>query len=109
MQPKTLAEFYEKVFGRKPDMADDGEGYGWQVGSSFFGIMKHSEINGKSKEPARILFNFETSEIQEEFKRISGFGAKVIKEPYEMGGNMWIATFEDPDGNLFQLMTPWEE
>ena len=33
--------------------------------------------------------------------------AKVIQEPYEMGGGM-IATFADPDGNYFQLMTPWD-
>ncbi len=34
-------------------------------------------------------------------------GAVVIKEPYEMQG-MWIATLADPDGNYFQLMSPWE-
>ncbi len=28
----------------------------------------------------------------------------------DMGENTdgWIATFSDPDGNYFQLMTPWE-
>jgi len=28
-----------------------------------------------------------------------------------MGENskFWIATLADPDGNLFQLVTPWEE
>ena len=38
-------------------------------------------------------------------------GANVVKELYEMEGmqGMWIATFADPDGNYFQLMTPWEE
>jgi predicted lactoylglutathione lyase len=24
-------------------------------------------------------------------------------------GEMWIATFADPDGNYFQLMSPWEK
>lgn len=28
---------------------------------------------------------------------------KTLAEFYE-----WIATFSDPDGNYFQLMTPWE-
>jgi predicted enzyme related to lactoylglutathione lyase len=32
----------------------------------------------------------------------------VVKEPYELQG-MWIATFADPDGNYFQLTSPWEE
>ena len=45
--------------------------------------------------------------MEKEFKRIEKTGATVIKEPYEMQGAM-IATFADPDGNYFQLMTPWE-
>ena len=103
--PKVLAWFYEKVLG-KPDM-QDGDWYGWMVGRAFFNIGEHSEVKGNAKEPARVMFNFETAQVKEEFERIKGVGAKVIKEPYEMGGT-WIATFEDPDGNYFQLMSPWE-
>lgn len=105
-QPKVMAAFYEKVFGSKPGMSE-GEWSGWQVGNSFFSIGKHSEITGTAKEPQRILFNFETKEVKEEFERIKAAGATVIKGPYEMGGG-WIATFADPDGNYFQLVTPWE-
>ncbi len=107
MQPKVMAEFYQKVFG-KPDMTE-GEWLGWKVGSSFFSVGQHSEMNGSSKEPGRVMFNLETSEVKEEFERIKAVGAKVIKEPYEMDGSMWIATFADPDGNYFQLMTPWKD
>lgn len=106
MQPKVLAAFYEKVFGKKPDMEDGGYS-GWMVGSCFFTVGEHSEAEGKSKQPARIMFNFETSEVKEEFERIKGLGAEVIKEPYQMG-EAWIATLADPDGNYFQLMSPWE-
>jgi len=35
------------------------------------------------------------------------FNTEVVKEPYEMG-KLWIATLADPDGNYFQLMSPWE-
>lgn len=106
MQPKIMAEFYEKVFGKKPDMSED-KWYGWQVGSSFFGIGEHSEMEGKNKQGGRIMFNLETKEVKDEFERIKKTGAQVIKEPYEMSG-AWIATFADPDGNYFQLMSPWE-
>ena len=110
-QPKVLAEFYEKVLGRKPDMSEDGKWYGWMVQSAFLGIGAHSEVHGQSKEPARIMFTFQTKEVKEEFERIKATGATVIKEPYTMpeGPQMWIATFTDPDGNYFQLMSPWEE
>ncbi len=106
MQPKELAAFYEKVFQKKPDMAE-GNWSGWQVGDCFFNIGEHSEVKGKAKEPQRLILNFAIKEVKEEFERIKALGATVIKEPYEMQG-MWIATFADPDGNYFQLMTPWE-
>ena len=105
-KPKELAAFYEKVFGKAPDMTD-GNWSGWSVGGCYLSIGEHSEVKGKSKEPARIMFNFETSEVKEEFERIKKTGAKVVAEPYEMEGS-WVATFEDLDGNYFQLMSPWE-
>ncbi len=105
-QQKVLAEFYQKVFEKEPDMADGGYS-GWLVGKTFFAVGEHSDIKNKSKEPARFIFNFETIDVKKEFNRIKNIGAEVIKEPYEMGG-AWIATLADPDGNYFQLMTPWE-
>lgn len=105
--PKVLADFYEKVFARPADWSDEGW-VGWQVGDASITIGEHSEVKGVSKEPARLMFNFETNEVKEEFERIKKTGAKVVQEPYEMGG-MWIATFADPDNNYFQLMPPWED
>lgn len=105
-QAKEMAEFYKKVFDKEPDM-EDGGWYGWSVGNTFLTIGEHSEVKERAQEPQRIIFNFETNEVKEEFERIKGVGATVVKEPYEMGG-AWIATLADPDGNYFQLMTPWD-
>lgn len=105
-KPKALAEFYEKVFGRASDWTD-GDWSGWQVGKTQLAIGEHSEVKGKAKEPQRVILNFETSEVTEEFERIKKLGAVVVKAPYEMQG-AWIATLADPDGNYFQLMSPWE-
>ena len=47
-----------------------------------------------------------------EFKRIKGTGATVVQEPYQPGPEgsgseeFWMATFEDPDGNYFQIASP---
>ena len=114
--PKVLAEFYEKVFGKPADWSDGGW-YGWQIGNTQLTIGEHSEVKGKAKEPQRLIINFETDKVKEEFERIKAAGAEVIKEPYEMsaegestaeGNGMLIATFADPDGNYFQLMSPWD-
>lgn len=106
--PKELAAFYRKVFEKAPDM-EEGGWSGWSIGNTFITIGEHSEVKGKSKEPQRVIFNFETEEVAQEFERISKIdGATVVKEPYDMGG-AWIATLSDPDGNYFQLMSPWEQ
>ena len=105
-QTKAMAGFYEGVLGKPPDMADAEHGFfGWQLGAVHFSILDHSEMGGKTKDPGRLMLNFETSQVKEEFERVRELGATVIKEPYEMGGGV-IATLADPDGNYFQFVTP---
>jgi predicted enzyme related to lactoylglutathione lyase len=105
-QPVALAAFYEKALGKPADMIDKDNGFwGWRVGSAFFTVLEHSAMVGRAKEPGRVMFNFETGQVQEEFERIKGLGGVVIKAPYQMGEG-WIATLADPDGNYFQLVTP---
>jgi predicted enzyme related to lactoylglutathione lyase len=106
MQLKVLAAFYEKVLGKPADMVEEEYGFhGWQVGSGYLSVMEHSEMGGSAKDPGRIMLNFETPQVKEEFARIQALGGTVIRAPYEMGGG-WIATLADPDGNYFQLVTP---
>jgi predicted enzyme related to lactoylglutathione lyase len=104
--PKALKEFYTKVLG-KPAWEDDAF-VGWQAGNGMLMIGEHSEVKGRNEMPGRIILNFQTSNVKGEFERIKGFGAAVAHEPYQPGGapDMWLATFEDPDGNYFQLASP---
>lgn len=107
-QPLVLASFYEKVLGKPADMVDPDNGFwGWQVGNVFLGILTHSEMGGNTKDPGRVMLNFETQQVKEEFERLKAIGATVIREPYDMGEDGGsIATLADPDGNYFQLMNP---
>jgi predicted enzyme related to lactoylglutathione lyase len=108
-QPAAMAAFYAKVIGKPADMVDAENGFhGWSVGSAFFSVLEHSEMGGSTKDPGRVMFNFETTDVQGEFERIKSAGCVVIRAPYEMGGG-WIATLADPDGNYFQLVTPMGE
>jgi predicted enzyme related to lactoylglutathione lyase len=105
-QSKVLAAFYENVIGKPPDMVDLENGfYGWQAGGGFLGVLDHSEMGGKTKDPGRVMINFETNQVQEEFDRIKALGGTEIHAPYQMGEGL-IATLADPDGNYFQLMNP---
>lgn len=105
-QPQELAAFYEKVIGKPADMVEQEQGfYGWQVGSAFLSVLEHSKMDGQTKDPGRVMLNFETAQVQDEFERIKALGALVIAMPYQIGEG-WLATLADPDGNYFQLMTP---
>jgi predicted enzyme related to lactoylglutathione lyase len=105
-QPAKLAAFYEKVLGKPADMVDqENHFWGWQAGSANISVLEHSEMEGSAKNPGRVMFNFETPQVKEEFERIKAFGGTVIREPYEIGGG-WVATLADPDGNYFQLVSP---
>lgn len=105
-QPAVLADFYAGVLGKPADMVDAEHGFhGWDAGGCYFSILSHSEMGGNTKDPGRVMINFETATVQEEFDRIKALGATVIREPYGMGDGS-IATLADPDGNYFQLITP---
>ena len=105
--PKKLSEFYKKVFDKDPDFNEGGYA-GYKLGESMFVIGPHDKVHGENKTPERVIFNFETEDVEGDFKRIKDMGAKVIKEPYDPSGgkDMSIATFADPDGNYFQLASP---
>jgi len=105
--PGELGAFYAKALDRDPDMTD-GAWSGWSIDGSWFSIVGHDKVTGQASEPERLILNLETPDVQAEFERIRDAGATVVKEPYDLEG-MKVATLADPDGNYFQLMSPWEQ
>lgn len=109
--PKALGEFYTKVLGQPGWQQDDWYGFG--IGETSLMIGPHSEVKGSNKTPGRLIINFETENLQNEYKRIKDLGAQIIAEPYQPSQDnnpeAWLATFSDPDGNYFQLATPWKQ
>ena len=106
--PKRLVEYYTKVLG-EPGYAE-GQYTGWMIGSGFVTVGPHSEVLGRNPAPGRLIWNIETPNVQEVFERFKAAGGIVVTEPYSFEGapGSSIATFEDPDGNYFQLMSPME-
>jgi predicted enzyme related to lactoylglutathione lyase len=108
---KKLADFYTQVLGApNPDWSDESNGwFGFQAGDGSVVIGPHSEVKGKNQQPGRLMLTFTTGDVKGDFERIKSLGAEVVAEPYEPGGGggMQMCTFADPDGNYFQLTTPW--
>jgi predicted enzyme related to lactoylglutathione lyase len=108
--PQRLAEYYTRLFGT-PGW-DDGGFTGWQLGSGSFMVGPHDQVKGSSKEPGRVIWNVESADVLGDFERLKSAGAVVVREPYSPGeapaggSEVLIATFADPDGNYFQLVSP---
>jgi len=105
-----LAKFYEQKVGLKITfeavIGEKDEGlyvFEMPAGSAFY-IVDHSEVKGKNKTPARTIINFEVGNIKEDVKKLEKAGVKKIQDIYHMEDYGYIATFEDVDGNYFQLV-----
>lgn len=104
--PDRLAAYYARLFG-EPTWNDGGY-TGWMVGAGAVTIGPHSEVTGSNTQPGRLIWNIESSDVAGDFERFKAAGAVVVREPYGFEGapDSRIATFSDPDGNYFQLMSP---
>jgi predicted enzyme related to lactoylglutathione lyase len=105
---ERLVEYYTRVLG-EPGFTDSGY-TAWQLGSGWVTIGPHSEVKGPNTAPGRIIWNIETKDVAADFERMKAAGGIVVTAPYEFegGSGSSIATFADPDGNYFQLMSPME-
>ena len=105
---QRLADYYTTILG-KPGFEENGF-TGWQLGSGWLTIGSHDQVKGKNAHPGRLIWNLETPDVKSAFETLRAAGAIVVREPYhpDEAGEMWIATFADPDDNYFQLMSPME-
>lgn len=106
---KKLAKFYREVVGLKQagvmEIGEKGEeGYEFDLPGANLYILDHSKVKSKSKEPSRVMFNLEVSDIEKEVARLKKAKVKPVQDIYHIQGYGLIATFADPDGNYFQFV-----
>src|SRR3989344_4315991 len=104
-----LAQFYREKVGLKQgeemEIGDKGEkGFDFELGGANLYILDHSEVKGKSNQASRVMFNLEVDAIEKEVERLKKENVKVQQDIYHVEGYGLIATFEDVDGNYFQLV-----
>lgn len=111
---KNLAVFYKEKVGLKStseaELGENGETnlFAFEMSGTSLYIVDHSEVKGSNKEPSRIIFNLEVDDIEEDVKRLEQKEVKKIQDIYHIEDYGYIATFEDLDGNYFQLVKTHE-
>ena len=98
-----LLPFYRDVVGLRVGVEAPGFVLFGDQTAPALAIGTHSEVRGRTAEPARHMVGLLTDDIHADTARFKAAGVRFIEEPNDQGGGFWLATFEDPDGNLIQL------
>lgn len=101
---KALA-FYSELFGWQKDQAMDmGE-------MGIYQLFSHEgrQIGGMFNKPADVpatfwLYYFNTGNIDEAGQKVTRGGGRVLLEPMEVPGGMFIIQCQDPQGAMFALV-----
>jgi predicted enzyme related to lactoylglutathione lyase len=101
-QPQVLIDWYANVLGLETnDQLGDGA---FNVAGGHIHIDGHTEIQGPTSEPARILVNLFVDDLAAERTRLQSQGVEFIRDPEREAWGGLITTFVDPDGNYLQLL-----
>ncbi len=106
---EDLANFYKDKVGL--EIKDEAEG---EDGSKMFElkagdgpsvyIMSSKDAKSGGQGSSRVSINIEVDDIEKEEKKGKDAGVKQVKEIHHLEGYGLIATYEDLDGNNFNLV-----
>ncbi len=99
---QRILPFYRDVLGLKPQMENDQFVVFESSSGAALAIGAHSDVKGRSRDPKRVMVDFNVDDCQAEYERLRGHGVDFIRAPSKEDGAI-IATFSDPDGNILQL------
>jgi predicted enzyme related to lactoylglutathione lyase len=108
----ALRAFYIDTLGLRPDSdRPQRVRFTWGVppGDLRLILGVHDQVDGVSREPARIMFNLLVEDIRAAAARLQAAGVTFSRPPGPEGWGGWVATFADPDGNILQLLQPARE
>lgn len=98
-----LLDFYENILGLNRH-SRHGDFVSFRWGKFRLGIGVHKLIEGSSKDSYRIMINFGTKDILPLVQQLKDKGVKFLREPDQEHWGGIVATLEDPDGNVIQLL-----
>jgi predicted enzyme related to lactoylglutathione lyase len=100
---ETMARFYRDRLGLTPRTSKpDFINFDW--GGVRLSVGVHDRVQGASRDPLRIMVNLAVDDIRGAHSRLAGAGVVFTRPPEREDWGGQVATFQDPDGNLLQLM-----
>lgn len=101
---QEMVRFYRDVLGL-PLHSDHGDFAAFQVRPGVrLSIGRHSQVRGPSRDPYRVMLNLQVADIHAAHQTLSRKGVAFLRPPEREEWGGWVATFQDPDGNVLQLL-----
>ena len=98
-----LRHFYIEVLGLSPRSDRPARiNFDWAGFRLTLGI--HDEVEGTNRQPARIMINFGTDDLDATHEILSRAGVRCLRPPAEEPWGGRVATYLDPDDNVLQLL-----
>ena len=101
--PARLVEFYRDVVQLPVDDTMGEIAFKLGPAGTLF-LVDHSQVSGPTREPARMILDIHLDGLDAEHARLKAAGVQFTREK---GVEFWggvISTFNDPDGNIIQLI-----
>jgi predicted enzyme related to lactoylglutathione lyase len=94
----NLLPFYRDVLGLTVSVQTPGF-----VVLGGLALGTHDRVRGRNADPARHMVGLTTDDLTGDWKRLKDAGVRFVEDPTDYG-TVRIATLEDPEGNLVQLL-----
>ena len=65
---------------------------------------RHTQVRGRARDPYRVMLHLKVRDIVAVCARLKDRGTVILREPERETWGGMVATFQDPDGNILQLL-----
>jgi uncharacterized protein len=100
--PLRSADFYERVFGWTVDRREEGRASFSDTTGNVYGAWVTDQAI--AREPGLLPYIY-VDHIEETLRQLVAEGGEVVTPAYREG-NLWVATFHDPAGNVLGV---WQD
>jgi len=97
-QAEAMKDWYRRCFG-----ISENEMGAFDFGGFLLFIESHSEVSGPTREPARILINFNVDDCRGIEAQLRAQNVRWVREVEQAPFGL-IGTLADPDGNYLQII-----
>lgn len=104
---KKLAKWYIETFkftvAMEEELPNDSF-VAFQFGECFFWIGQHDKVEGKNKDPYRIMLEFYVESVMNTYLELKTKNVHFVAEPFkEPTSENWCMTIMDPENNILQF------